>query len=84
MRPLSSDTDVEAERVQLGLLRSASAERRIALALSLSQTTLALARDGLRRRHPSASERDLALRFVSLHYGETLAAELGAFLGVRP
>lgn len=83
MRPLSIDTDPEAERVQLDLLRRAGPDRRLALALSLSQTTLALARDALRRRYPEATERELALRFVATHYGEALARDLEAFLASR-
>ncbi len=77
------DTDPEAARVQLELLRRASPARRVALALSLSRTVLGLSRRGLERRSPSASEEEISLRFVELHYGRDLAEELRQDLARR-
>jgi len=74
--PLAADTSAAAEDVQLRLLRAATVGRRWRLTLSLSRTTLALARRGLRRARQSASERDLRLAFAELHYGAALAARL--------
>jgi len=81
--PELSDTDPETERVHLDLLRRASPGRRIRLALSLSQTTVALSRGGLARRHAEASPEEIGLRFVALHYGAGLADEVRAFLASR-
>lgn len=73
-RPLS-DTDSEAERVQLELLRAAGPARRARMALELSAWVIAAARRGLRTTlPPGASEQDAALRFVELYYGPELAA----------
>ena len=86
MRPISArsaDTDIEAERVQLELLRHASTGQRAALAMSLSATVISLARRALRRQDPAASEEEIGLRFVELSYGRELAAELAAFLNAR-
>jgi hypothetical protein len=78
-----SDTDLETGRVQLDLLRRATPARRIRLALSLSRTVMSLSRGGLARRLPDASAEDLGLRFVALHYGAGLAADLRADLASR-
>jgi len=75
-----SDTDPEAERVQLELLRGASPARRLELALSLSQSVISLARDGIARRHPDLSPEQRGLRFVALHYGADLAEEVRVYL----
>lgn len=71
-----TDTEPGAERVQLELLRRATVERRLRLALSLSSSVVALAREGLRRRMPGAPEAEIGLRFVELHYGSEVAAEV--------
>ncbi len=78
-----SDTDPEAERVQLELLRAASPSRRLRLALSLSRTTMGLAHDGLGRGLPGASPEEVGLRFVALNYGRDLAEEVRAALDAR-
>jgi hypothetical protein len=78
-----SDTDPEAAQVQLELLRRATPARRLALALSLSRSVIELSRAGIAGRMPGAGERDVGLRFVSLHYGEQLARELDAYLAAR-
>ncbi len=79
MEPLS-DTDPEARRVQMDLLRRASPGRRLRLALSLSRSVLTLSRDGIARRRPGASTKEVAVEFVRLHYGPELADELGHHL----
>jgi hypothetical protein len=73
----------EAERVLLELIRRASPARRASLALSWSRTMMGLARRSLRRSRPEASEDELAVLFVSLHYGDDLAGRLSADLARR-
>jgi hypothetical protein len=75
-----SDTDPEAERVQLELLQAASPSRRLRLALSLSRTVMGLARDGLARGLPGASAEEIGLRFVALNYGRELAEDVREYL----
>ena len=79
----SADTEPEAERVQIDLLRRAGVARRARLALSLSQMVIGLARRAIRRSLPDATEEDLGLRFVELHYGRELAGELRGYLALR-
>lgn len=79
----SPDTDVEAERVQRDLLRKATAGERAALAMSLSAIVISLARRALQNQAPGASEEEIKLRFVELHYGRELATEVAALLKTR-
>ncbi len=73
MRTLSRDTSPQAEKVQVDLLRRAGPARRFALALSLSRTTIDLARMALKRRMPEATDQEILLAFLRLHYGADLA-----------
>jgi hypothetical protein len=74
--PAHGDTDPEAERVHLELLRAATPSRRLRLALSLSRTAMGLARASLARADPGASAEEIGLRFVALNYGPELADEV--------
>jgi hypothetical protein len=67
------DTTAEAERVQIELLRAATASGRLQLAWSLSATAIDAARRGLARRFPAASRATLGLKFVEIHYGPAVA-----------
>jgi hypothetical protein len=67
------DTSVEADRVQIELLRSAAPGRRLQLACSLSASVITLARAAIARANPGADPIEHDVRFVELHYGRTLA-----------
>lgn len=79
----SADTDAEAERVQLDLLRAASPAQRAGLAIALTAAAIGASRRALERRSPAASEEEIGLRFVELNYGPELAAEVAACLRRR-
>ncbi len=79
----SADTDPQAERVQLELLRAATVARRVALAFSLSETVIGLARRAIRRQSPDLTDENVSLRFVEIHYGYELAERLRAYLPGR-
>lgn len=68
------------EEVQIELLRKAGARRRLRLALSLSDTTIHLSRRAIQRAHPELDDTAVRLRFVALHYGETLAEAVKLYL----
>lgn len=78
--PRPVDTSVEAERVQIDLLRAVPVSRRLRMAWSLSATVITMARRALALAQPDASQEELNLRFVELHYGAELAAALRAEL----
>ena len=77
------DTARDAERVQVALFRQVSVARRLHIALGLSDTVISSARRALARARPQASARECDLRFVELHYGAALAADLRADLEHR-
>ena len=79
----SADTEPDADRVQVELLRAASVTRRLRLALSVTATVIGAARRGIAAAHPHASRRDLDLKFVEVHYGADLASALRADLERR-
>ena len=68
-----NDTAPAIAKKQIELLRAAGPQRRVALALSLSQSVIDLSRRALRRRMPDASKEELGLAFVELHYGSEVA-----------
>jgi hypothetical protein len=72
-RPLASDTPVEVEDRQIEGWRQMSPAQKAALISGLTGAALAMARAGLRERHPTASERELFLRLAVLTLGRDLA-----------
>jgi hypothetical protein len=83
MRTQSADTELHAEIIQLGLLREATVERRVAIATSLSETAIKLACRAIRRQNPDFGDHEVLLRFVTLHYGSELAEGLRKDLARR-
>ncbi len=71
--PTSLDTSAAAERVLVEKLRAMSPEQRLRLALSLSQSVRSLALAGVRQRHPNASAREQFLRLAITLHGRDLA-----------
>lgn len=78
--PRPADTSVEAERVQIDLIRAVPVSQRLRMSWSLSATVIDLARRALAQAQPDASQEELDLRFVELHYGADLASLLRADL----
>jgi len=72
-RARSSDTSPEVERVQLELLRRAGEARRFQLMRSLTSTVVDASRRALSETMPGASEQEVLLRWVEIHYGQALA-----------
>ncbi len=71
-----SDTTPEALRAQFAALRRLSARERLALMDDLTGLARSMAWDGLRRRHPEASEAELQTMFAELVLGRELAARV--------
>jgi hypothetical protein len=72
-----------ADAKQIELMRSAEPRARAALALRLSDETIALARRAIDRAYPELDARRRQLKFVELHYGVELARRLEAWLAAR-
>lgn len=69
MRTQSPDTDLQAERLHIALLRQASSARRLFCARSLSQNIIWLGQRALARIHPDLTEPEIAALFAARHYG---------------
>jgi hypothetical protein len=74
MVPGVVDTTQEAQAVQDALLRRMSPARKLELVASLSRTVDALARDGVKKRHPRSDEREIQLHVAVLRLGAQLAS----------
>ena len=83
MRTQSADTDLQAESVQVELLRRATVARRVSLVVSLSRTVLELAARAIRVQDPNLSDHEMLMRFVTIHYGLELAQGLRRDLAGR-
>ncbi|MFT3764512.1 MAG: hypothetical protein QM820_03190 [Minicystis sp.] len=70
------DTSPAADARYHQLLRAMPPERRLAAAMSLSQTVRELALAGLRERHPAADERELVVRLTVRLYGRAAGIRL--------
>ena len=68
-----NDTSLEAEQIQLELLRAMSPAERLSLMDSLTQHAIFLSKRAIARVFPESSERERNIQFVELHYGKTLA-----------
>jgi hypothetical protein len=65
--------DPDGERVQVALLSAAGVSRRLALVLSLTDTTRRLALRAIRRAVGTNNETGVRLRFIEVHHGRDLA-----------
>ncbi len=70
------DTSADARRVQLEALRRLTPGQKLALMDDLTRLARSMAIEGLRRRHPDASEEEIADRFAELTLGKDLAARV--------
>ena len=80
MRTQSSDTHPEIEKVLLSLLQNSSVAKRISKVRSLSESTIKLSRRAIMRANPGLDKTELNLKFISYHYGETLAILLHEYM----
>lgn len=72
-----SDTSLAQRRRQVEHLRSLSPDQRWLMLGRLVADGRALARAGLRARHPDADDREIEVRLAALLYGRAAAARLG-------
>lgn len=69
--------------MQIELLRQATPERRSALALSLSQTVLSMARRAIRERYAHLSQQEQDVQIVTHFYGPELGDRFRRYLEQR-
>jgi hypothetical protein len=80
---MASDTSCDLADFQIELLRRATVAERLALVVSLTRTTIGLSRRAIARANPRATQRELDLIFVDLHYGSDLADRVRAHREAR-
>ena len=73
MKTQSIDTDKNAERVLIFLLRSQSFSKKLLQVLSFSQTAMQLSKRAFSRSNKDLDIDQLKLLFIKYHYGEDLA-----------
>ena len=76
MQPYTTDTSIEAEAIQMELLRRMSPSDRIAKMCNLSASLRRMAFDAIRRLHPALDEAEVRLKFIESTYGKELASEV--------
>jgi hypothetical protein len=81
MRPL--DTDPDAHRVHIELMRRAPGWRKLELAGQLGETLKTLALAGLRERHPDATDEEIRRRLADILLGSELATTVYGPLETR-
>ena len=70
------DTHPEAERVQIELFRQAGPERRVRMAMALTDQVIRAARAGIARANPQLSRLEQQLLLAEVCYGREIAASL--------
>ena len=65
MKPLSSDTSPDAQRMQFELMRRLSPSQKLALAFELTDTMRNLVLADLRHRFPDANPAEIRRRFIA-------------------
>jgi hypothetical protein len=78
------DTDADAHRVQIDLMKRSEGWRKLQLADQLHQSLRMLALAGLRDRHPGASPDELRRRLADVLLGADLAERVYGPLANRP
>ncbi|HSQ27097.1 MAG TPA: hypothetical protein VLM80_08225 [Anaerolineales bacterium] len=71
-----SDTHPEMEDLQIKLLREVPTWRKMEMLVSLNASAHEIAKAGLRKRFPSADEREITRRLADLLLGEELAKKV--------
>lgn len=74
MAILSRDTSRDAEQVQIELLRRASPQQKLEMLRGMHRSAVVLTRQGLRKRHPSATRLELDRLRAELWLGRDLMA----------
>jgi hypothetical protein len=70
---LNMDTSPEVERLQVEAWQRMSTAQKAALVTGLSQAAVDMTLAGIRHRHPTASSREVRLRFAVITLGRDLA-----------
>jgi proline racemase len=73
IRPYTTDTADEADRLQLEIFGRMSPTERIQKVCRLSSNLRQMARDAIQRRHPELDKHEQRLKYIEITYGKELA-----------
>lgn len=79
MQPYTTDTNPEAEEVQLDLIRRMPPSERALKALRMTTRLIRECKAAIARNHPSLSQREIGIAFIELNYGKGLAAAVDRY-----
>lgn len=71
-----TDTDENAEEIQLSIMRKMSPAEKLELIFSLSNAAIDLARVGIKHRQPNADEKEISHQLADLLLGKSLAKKV--------
>lgn len=83
MRTQSPDTSPDAERVQIERLRAMTPAQRMAVSRAMTRRNIHLSLRAIRRAQPDASDDDVKVTFIAVHYGSDLAERVREELARR-
>ncbi len=83
MKTQSRDTSIDAEKVQVALLRNLSVAKRMALVRRLTSSTRRMAKAAIKECNPGKDEKELNLIFAEVLYGKKIADELKKHYSTR-
>ena len=83
MKTQSPDTSPEMEKVLFDLLRQKTSAERLRLAAEHVDGCISRARRRIARQHPDWSEREVALHWAEIMYGEDLVNRVREYLHQR-
>ena len=83
MAAQSRDTNPEAEKFLISLLREKSISEKLDQVLEFSSSILKLSKRAISRANPDLSKQEKDILFVKYHYGKELADKLQAYLKQR-
>ena len=78
-----TDTNPEAERVLISLLRKLNTTQKLEQVQSFSSSIIKLSKRAISRANPDLNEDEKNILFVEYHYGVELANRLRKYLGQR-
>lgn len=70
------DTSQKAEEIQIEILKKLGPEKRLELALKLFETEKKLLMEGIKKRHPDYTEKEVKFALIRLFLGDNLFSKV--------
>lgn len=83
MQPYTTDTNPDAEKVQLDLIRRMPPSERALKALRMTTRLIRECKSAIARNHPALTQREIEIAFIELNYGKELADAVNRYQAER-